>query len=90
MLKNQESKKVKINPVFSLKNINTNSQCFFKKYDSSYLKNPKKDLMNNIFSIYFQSTFYENEMFKILKDYYLNLFPQAQKSTKILNFPLNN
>ena len=74
-----------IKKIIPLPNID-NIICFFEQYDEMYLKNPKKELMNTIFSIYFKDSFYYNKTFIILKNYYLNNF-EAQYYTKVLNYP---
>ena len=60
---------------------------FFDEPDEYYLKNPKKELMMNIFSIYFFESFFYNDKFKLLKNYYLQNFDGIQASTKKLDFP---
>ena len=74
-----------INSVIPLSNID-NTICFFDQYDEMYLKNPKKELMNTIFSYYFQKSFFSDDNFKILKKIYLNKF-KAESNTKLLNYP---
>ena len=60
---------------------------FFDEPDEYYLKNPKKELMMNIFSVYFFESFFYNNKFKLLKNYYLQNFDGIQTSTKKLDFP---
>ena len=74
-----------INRVIPLQDIN-NIFCFFEQYDEMYLKNPKKELMNTIFSLCFKKSFYYNDTFNILKKYYLNIY-NAEQYTKKLNYP---
>ena len=71
--------------VVPLDNID-NIICFFEQYDEMYLKNPKKELMNTIFAFCFKESFYYNNTFKLIKNYYLNNF-EAENSTKKLNYP---
>ena len=74
-----------INYVIPLSNID-NAICFFDQYDEMYLKNPKKELMNTIFSYYFKNSFFNDDNFKILKKIYLNKF-EAESYTKLINYP---
>ena len=60
---------------------------FFDQPDEYYLKNAKKEIMMNIFSLYFFEHFFYNDNFMHLKDYYLQNFVGIQKSTKKLDFP---
>ena len=60
---------------------------YFDEPDEYYLKNPKKELMMNTFSLYFFKTFFYNNNFKQLKEYYLQHFEGVQSSTKKLDFP---
>ena len=60
---------------------------FFDEPDEYYLKNPKKELMMNIFSLYFFESFFYSDKFKLLKSYYLQNFDGIQTSTKKLDFP---
>ena len=43
--------------------------------------------MMNIFSIYFFDSFFNNEQFKIMKNYYLQNFNGIQETTKVLDYP---
>ena len=43
--------------------------------------------MNNIFSIYFIDTFFNNDLFQKMKIYFLNNFEGVIYDTKALNFP---
>ena len=65
----------------------TNSIYFFEDIDTNYIKNYKKYLMNNIFSLYFIDTFYHNNLFQKMKLYYLNNYKDAANETKTLIFP---
>ena len=60
---------------------------YFYQPDECYLRNAKKELMMNIFSIFFVDSFFNNEQFKIMKYYYLQNFDGIQKSTKLLDYP---
>ena len=65
----------------------TNNTYFLEDIDDYYIYNIKKDIMNNIFSIYFIDTFFYNNLFKRMKIYYLNNYTNAEPKTKVLNFP---
>ena len=56
------------------------------KIDKYMSLNPKKELMKNVFGIYFSESFFENETFQKLKNIYLNSF-EAISDTKLLNYP---
>ena len=60
---------------------------FFEDIDIKYIKNYKKFLMNDIFSIYFIDAFYHNELFKKMKIFYLNKYDEATIGTKVMAFP---
>ena len=60
---------------------------FFDMPDEFYLKNPKKELMMNVFSIYFLDNFFCNKKFNQMKNYYIQNFKGIQESTKIIDFP---
>ena len=60
---------------------------FFFQPDEYLLRNSKKQLMMSIFSIYFFESFFENESFKLMKNYYIKNYTGIQSSTKVLNFP---
>ena len=60
---------------------------YFFQPDEYLLINSKKQLMMCIFSVYFCDCFFENESFKLMKNYYIHHFPKIQDSTKLLNFP---
>ena len=60
---------------------------YFDQPDEYYLKNPKKELMKNIFAFYFYDYFFYNEDFIQLKNYYFQHFEGIQASTKMLDFP---
>ena len=61
---------------------------YYNEPDNSYIGNAKKELMMNIFSIYFFDSFFINEDFKLMKNYYLQNFEGVQKSTKLLDYPI--
>ena len=65
----------------------TKNTYYLEYIDDYYIFNIKKDVMNNIFSIYFIDTFYSNDLFKKMKLYFLNEHPDADSKTKILNYP---
>ena len=60
---------------------------FFEKPDIYYLRNVKKELMSNIFAIYFLEAFYTNKNFKLLKKIYLEKKGEPNPFTKLLNYP---
>ena len=60
---------------------------FFEKPDIWFLKNSKKELMVNIFSVYFSDVFFNNNNFKIMKKYYLQNLVGVNILNKLLNFP---
>ena len=60
---------------------------YFNEPDECFLKNPKKELMMTIFSLYFFDAFFKNNNFKLMKNYYLQNFEGIQKSTKLLDYP---
>ena len=66
---------------------NINFANYFNEPDEQYLKNPKKELMMTVFSIYFFDAFFNNEDFKLMKTYYLENLSGVQKSTKLLDYP---
>ena len=67
-------------------NTNTFINCF-NGPDECYIFNVKKELMMTVFSLYFFDSFFDNETFKILKNYYFKEFKGIQKSTKLLDYP---
>ena len=74
----------------SIDSINDNISTYinyFNELDECYIKNAKKELMMNIFSIYFFDIFFNNENFKLMKNYYLQNFEGIQISTKLLDYP---
>ena len=74
----------------SVDSINDNKSTYinyFNEPDECYIKNAKKELMMNIFSIYFFDIFFNNENFKLMKNYYLQNFEGIQISTKLLDYP---
>ena len=60
---------------------------FFEKPDIWLLKNSKKELMMNVFSVYFSDYFFDNKIFKLMKKYYLQKTEGINVSTKLLDFP---
>ena len=65
---------------------NTFINCF-NGPDECFIFNVKKELMMTVFSLYFFDSFFNNETFKILKNYYFKVFKGIQKSTKLLDYP---
>ena len=65
----------------------TKNTYFLEDIDNYYIYNIKKDIMNNIFSVYFIDTFFSSHLFKKMKLYYLNKYPDVEPQTKVLNFP---
>ena len=76
---------IDVNKVIPLPDID-NIFLFFEQYDEMYLRNAKKELMNNIFAFCFKKSFFYNNTFEILKKYYLNNY-EAEEYTKKLKFP---
>ena len=61
---------------------------YFNEFDKYYLKNPKKEIMNNIFVLYYLDVFFYNEYFCKMKKYFLNkYFSNNISNTKQLDFP---
>ena len=60
---------------------------FLEKPDIYYLRNVKKELMTNIFAIYFSDAFYTNKNFQNLKKIYLGIKGEPNPFTKLLNYP---
>ena len=60
---------------------------FFEKPDKCYLKNSKKELMMNIFSIYFYEEFFNDKSFKIMKNIFLQNINGINPLSKLLNYP---
>ena len=60
---------------------------YFDEPDEYYLKNAKKELMMNVFSLYFFDSFFYSDNFKNLKNYYFQKFEGVQSPTKKLDFP---
>ena len=59
----------------------------FDGIDKNYIINPKKELMRTIFGVYFEKTFYNNNTFEKMKNYYLSQYSSLQSNTKLLHFP---
>ena len=76
----------KIKPEINLSE-HINSLYYFEDIDNHYIKNVKKEIMNNIFSIYFIDELYYNELFLKLKYFYLNEYKNVPSGTKMLNYP---
>jgi len=64
-----------------------NSVNYFEEIDYNYISNIKKNLMNNVFSLYFIDIFYYNEIFLKMKKSYFNEYNDAVFGTKILDYP---
>ena len=62
---------------------------FFNILDDNYVTNQKKELMNNIFALYFIDEFFYNSDFCIMKKYYCNFVNDKKNNndSKKLNFP---
>ena len=60
----------------------TNEIRFFEKFDENYVYNQKKDLMNNIFAIYYIDELFYNEDFCAIKKYYNNYVNQHPYNNK--------
>ena len=60
---------------------------YFNEPDEYYMNNAKKELMMTIFSVYFVDAFFDNDNFRIMKNYYLQKIEGVQKSTKLLDYP---
>ena len=76
----------------SLESSNSNNNNFtyinyFYEPDEGQINNAKKELMMTVFSIYFFDAFFNNDVFKKMKNYYLQNFDDIQKTTKILDYP---
>ena len=76
----------------SLESSNSNNNNFtyvnyFYEPDGCQINNAKKELMMTVFSIYFFDAFFNNDVFKKMKNYYLQNFDDIQKTTKILDYP---
>ena len=63
------------------------SKNIFDEINKELIINPKKELMNKIFGVYFEESFFNNKTFKKLKNYYLNLYENIFPESKLLNFP---
>ena len=66
-----------------------NKITFIYDLDEKYVTNIKKDLMNNIFGLYYIDEFFYNSDFCTMKKYYLNFMNTGEtiKNSKQLNFP---
>ena len=73
-------------PLLELKN-ELFSHIIFDDINKEYIKNIKKELMKNIFGIYFEESFYNNKTFQKMKNYYLNIYDDTKSETKLLNYP---
>ena len=61
---------------------------FFNTIDKKYVWNIKKELMNNIFSLFYIDELFYNQDFCIMKKYYINKINQNPfNNSKQLNFP---
>ena len=74
------------NQEIKLSDLNKNTY-FLEDIDAYYISNIKKDIMNNIFSLFFIDTFYSNPLFQKMKLYYFNKYPKVNSNTKKMNFP---
>ena len=68
---------------------NNNETSFFNILDKNFVTNQKKELMNNIFGLYFIDEFFYNSDFCIMKKYYCNFINDKinNNNSKKLNFP---
>ena len=65
-----------------------NKISYFNNFDKFFLKNVKKEIMNNIFSLYYIDVFYFNKGFCRMRDYFINRFlDDSNIYTKQLNYP---
>ena len=78
---------IKIEPIKVPNNINIIT--YFNDLDTSFLKNTKKEIMNNIFSIYYIDIFFHNDAFCKMRDYFINNYLDSSysKYIKQLDFP---
>ena len=62
---------------------------FFYDLDEKYVYNIKKDLMNNIFGLFYIDEFFYNSDFCIMKKFYINKMMTGKmvKNSKQINFP---
>jgi len=86
-VKNEEKEKnIRIESVEFPENLN--SIKYFKNLNKTFLKNPKKQIMNNIFSLYYIDVFYYNKTFCRMKNYFINYFLNySEPTTKLLDYP---
>ena len=87
-LKNEEkeNKGIQIKPIEFPENLNRIK--YFINLNETFLKNPKKQIMNNIFSLYYLDVFYYNKTFCRMKNYFINNFLNfSEPNTKLLDFP---
>ena len=83
---NKENDEIIINQIAFPKDINRIT--YFNDLDKSFLKNPKKKIMNNIFSIYYLDIFYYNRTFRRMRDYFINkILDNSIAGIKLLDFP---
>ena len=86
---NKNNKKSKKNVLEDIKEIN--NICYFNNIDSMYSFNTKKDLIKNIFSLYFMDTIFYDETFIELKKLYVQTYGDKIKlerqKDKYLNYP---
>ena len=83
---NKENDEIIINQIAFPKDINRIT--YFDDLDKSFLKNPKKKIMNNIFSIYYLDIFYYNRTFCRMRDYFINkILDNSIAGIKQLDFP---
>ena len=81
----EKNKEIKIEKIKFPKNIG--NIIYLNDIDKLLLKNPKKEIMNNIFSLYYIDIFYYNEAFCKMRDYYINKFKSTNPFTKVIDFP---
>ena len=82
----EKNKSIQIEPIEFPENLN--SIKYFKNPNKTFLKNPKKQIMNNIFSLYYIDVFYYNKTFCRMKNYFINNFLNfSEPTTKLLDYP---
>ena len=86
--KDKKNEEVYDNSKFELPK-DVNKITFFYDLDEKYISNIKKDLMNNIFGLFYIDEFFYNSDFCIMKKYYMNFINTGEtvKNSKQLNFP---
>ena len=85
-IENQRKKSINNEPISLQQKLNKLN--YFNEIDINYLKNPKKEIMNNIFSLFYIDVFYYNKYFVKMKKLFINKYLSSSESnTKQLNFP---